>query len=66
MSRGTSRKDIPEDAPEDVKSFMVRNGSTWATKTDQFGMTRTYFSTKFKMPEDGVLTPTVQEPGGLA
>lgn len=54
---------VPENAPDDVKEFMARNASTWATRTNEFGQITTYFSPDFEMPEDPVLTPTVSEPG---
>lgn len=64
MSKQTK---IDESWPEDVKDFMTRHSSTWATKTDSYGNVTTYTTPDFVPPEDGVLTPTVREntPGTL-
>ena len=54
MSRAVSRKDIPEEWPEDIKDTFARYpGATAAVKKTDFGTT--VFKTKnYKSPADGV------------
>lgn len=54
---------VDDSWPEDVKDFMIRNDSTWATKTDSDGNVASYMTPDFTPPADGVVRPTAREAG---
>lgn len=67
MSRNRAKL-LPEDAPDEIKEFMLRNNSTWASATNGLtGQTTVYLADDFVMPAGGVLTPEVTEyaPGAI-